>query len=65
LGAKFPAPSPVAHLYERKGSYRVTAQVVVTGRYWYEELQDATPPATHTVTVRHDVAEVRSLLHAA
>ena len=25
---------------------------------------DALPPSTHTVTLRHDVVEIRSLLHA-
>jgi len=64
LGARYPTPSPVAHTYERKGSYTVTADLVIAGRYWYEELFDALPPSTRTVTLRHDVVEIRSLLHA-
>ena len=64
LGARYPTPSPVAHTYERKGSYTVTADLVIAGRYWYEELFDALPPSTRTITLRHDVVEIRSLLHA-
>jgi hypothetical protein len=64
LGTRYPTPSPVAHMYERKGTYTITAELVITGRYWYEELFDALPPATQTVTLRHDVVEIRSLLHA-
>ena len=64
LGARYPTPSPVAHTYERKGSYTIAADLVITGRFWYEELSDALPPATQTVTLRHDVVEIRSLLHA-
>ncbi len=64
LGAAHPAPSPVAHVFERKGSYPVTAQVVIGGWYWYEELWAPVPSGGHTVVLRHDVAEVRSLLHA-
>jgi hypothetical protein len=64
LGARYPTPSPVAHTYERKGTYTITADLVLTGRYWYEELFDALPPSTRTVTLRHDVVEIRSLLHA-
>jgi hypothetical protein len=64
LGARYPTPSPVAHTYERKGSYTITAELVVAGRYWYEELFDALPSSTRTVTLRHDVVEIRSLLHA-
>jgi hypothetical protein len=37
---------------------------VITGRYWYEELFDALPPSTRSITLRHDVVEIRSLLHA-
>jgi hypothetical protein len=64
LGARYPTPSPVAHTYERKGTYTITADLVVAGRFWYEELSDALPPSTQTVTLRHDVVELRSLLHA-
>jgi len=64
LGAPYPTPSPVAHTYERKGSYTVTADFVIAGRFWYEELFDALPSSTRTVTLRHDVVEIRSLLHA-
>ena len=65
LGEPYPTPSSVAHTYERKGSYTVTADLVIAGRFWYEELFDALPPSTRTVTLRHDVVEIRSLLHAA
>ncbi len=64
LGEAYPTPSSIAHTYERKGSYTVTADLVITGRFWYEELFDALPPSTRTVTLRHDVVEIRSLLHA-
>jgi hypothetical protein len=64
LGTAYPSPSPVRHVYERKGSYTVEAQVVIAGRYWFEELFDNLPPGSHTVALRHDVAELRSLLHA-
>ena len=64
LGTPYPTPSPVAHTYERKGSYTITAELVITGRYWYEELFGALGPSTRTVTLRHDVVEIRSLLHA-
>jgi hypothetical protein len=63
VGARYPTPSPVAHTYERKGSYTITADLVLSGRYWYEELFDALPPSTRTATLRHDVVEIRSLLH--
>jgi len=63
LGTPFPAPSPVAHVFERKGTYTIEAQVVIAGRYWFEELNASLPNGSNTVTLRHDVAEVRSLLH--
>jgi len=64
LGARYPTPSPLAHTYERKGTYTITAELVVAGRFWYEELFDALPSSTRTLTLRHDVVEIRSLLHA-
>jgi hypothetical protein len=64
LGEPYPTPSSVAHTYERKGSYTVTAEFVIAGRYWYEELFDALPSSARTITLRHDVVEIRSLLHA-
>jgi len=64
LGARYPTPSPLAHTYERKGAYTITAELVVAGRFWYEELFDALPSSTRTLTLRHDVVEIRSLLHA-
>jgi len=64
LGTHYPTPSPVAHTYERKGAYTITAELVIAGRFWYEELFDGLPPSTQTVSLRHDVVEIRSLLHA-
>lgn len=62
-GTPYPTPSPVQHVYERTGAYTIEAQVGLIGRIRGEEL-DAELPGSHTVTLRHDVAEVRSLLHA-
>lgn len=64
LGAPYPTPSPVRHVFERKGRYTVDAEVVVAGRLWFQELITDVPSGTHVVALRHDVAEVRSLLHA-
>lgn len=64
LGLPYPTPSPIAHSFERTGTYTVDAQVVVAGRFWFEELTDDLPVGGHTVALRHDVAELRSLLHA-
>lgn len=64
LGVPYPQPSPVAHVYERKGAYTVTGNVQVLGRYWYEELLEDVPGA-NPVATGYEVAEVRSLLHAA
>lgn len=61
-GSPFPSPSPVQHVFERRGGYTVEAQVALVGRIRGEEL-DAELPGSHTVTLRHDVAEIRSLLH--
>ena len=65
LGLAFPAPSPVAHVFERTGTYTVEAQVVIAGRYWFEELNADLPSGSHVVTLPHEVAQVRSLLHGA
>jgi len=62
-GSPYPTPSPVAHVFERTGSFTVEAQVSLIGHVEGEEL-DVEFPGNHTVTLRHDVAEVRSLLHA-
>ncbi|MFA5885059.1 MAG: hypothetical protein WDA60_14505 [Acidimicrobiia bacterium] len=64
LGVPFPAPSPVSHVFERTGTYTIDGQVVIAGHYWFEELNADLPTGSHTVTLRHEVAEVRSLLHA-
>jgi hypothetical protein len=64
LGLPYPTPSPIAHGFERTGTYTVDAQVVVAGRFWFEELSDDLPAGGHTVSLRYDVAELRSLLHA-
>ena len=50
------------HTFERKGAYTVTARVGIVGRFWYEELLDDVTGGT-TVTLRHDVVEIRTLLH--
>jgi hypothetical protein len=63
LGAPYPSSSPVQHVYERKGTYTVEARVLVVGRVRGEEVDFDTPPGGHTVVLRHEVAEVRSLLH--
>jgi hypothetical protein len=63
LGTPFPAPSPVAHVFERKGAYTVAAQVVVAARFWYEELFFDLPTGSHTRTLPYRVAELRTLLH--
>jgi hypothetical protein len=65
LGVPFPTPSPVAHVFERTGTFTVEAQVVIAGRYWFEELNADLPGGSHTVTLRHEVVQVRSLLHGA
>jgi len=64
LGLAYPAPSPIAHFFERTGTHTVEAQVVIAGRYWFEELFDNLPAGGHTVPLRYDVAELRSLLHS-
>lgn len=61
-GRAFPDASPVQHVFERTGRYTVEAQVALIGRVRGEEL-DVEFPGSHTVTLRHDVAQVRSLLH--
>jgi len=61
-GAAYPSPSPVSHVFERVGTYTVEARVGLVGRLRGEEL-DLELPGSHTVDLRHDVAEVRSLLH--
>jgi hypothetical protein len=63
LGLAFPSASPVTHLWRRTGTYDVTATVVVAGRLRREELDLPLPAGHHTRTLRHDVAQVRSLLH--
>ena len=63
LGAAYPAVSPVLHTWTRTGSYTVTATVVLAGRFWFEELVDALPAGGHRRVLRHDVGEIRSLLH--
>jgi hypothetical protein len=62
-GVAYPAPSPIRHVFERKGGFTVEAEVVLVGRARAEEL-DVELPGRHTVTLRHEVGEVRSLLHA-
>ena len=52
------------HTYERKGAYTVRGDVTLTSRYWLDQFPDAGPDVTRTVTLRHPVAEIRSLLHA-
>ena len=64
FGSAYPTPSPVQHTYERKGTYTIAADLVLTGRYWYEELRSPVRNVTRTVTLRHDVVEIRCLLHA-
>lgn len=64
LGTPAPAPSPIRHVYERTGSYTVQADVVLAGWFWWEELSSPVPSGRHTVTLRHDVVQVRGLLHA-
>ena len=61
-GTAYPTPSPVQHVFERVGTYTVEVRVGLVGRLRGEEL-DLELPGSHTVTLRHDVAEVRSLLH--
>lgn len=63
-GTAFPEPSPVQHVFERKGTFTIEAQVVVVGRFRFEELDFDTPDGGHTVTLEHPVAEIRSLLRA-
>lgn len=62
-GSPYPAASAVTHVFERTGTFTVEAQVGLIGRVQGEEL-DVEWPGGHTVTLRHDVAQVRSLLHA-
>lgn len=62
-GTAYPSPSPVQHVFERKGVFTVDAEVQLVGRARAEEL-DVELPGSHTVALRHEVAEVRSLLHA-
>ena len=62
-GAPYPSESPVRHVFERTGTFTIEARVVLVGRVRGEEL-DVELPGGHSVTVRHDVAEIRSLLHA-
>lgn len=65
LGTPYPAPSPVRHVFERTGTFTIDAEVVIGARLWYEELIVDLPNGGHTVSLRHDVVQVRSLLHAA
>lgn len=62
FGVPHPAVSPVQHGFERTGTFTVEARVNLVGRVRGEEL-DVELPGAHTVTLRHDVAQVRSLLH--
>jgi hypothetical protein len=50
-------------VFERTGTFTIEARVVLVGRVRGEEL-DVELPGGHSVTVRHDVAEIRSLLHS-
>jgi len=63
-GSAYPAPSAVRHVFERTGTFTIDAQVVIVGRFRFEELDFDTPSGGHTLSLRHEVAEVRSLLHA-
>jgi len=62
-GTAYPTPSSVQHVFERTGTYTVEAQVALVGHVEGEELDVEWPGAT-TVTLAHEVAQVRSLLHA-
>ncbi len=63
LGLPYPAPSPVTHVFERTGTVSVEARVALIGRLRDVEL-DFEVAGSHTVTLRHDIVQVRSLLHA-
>ena len=62
-GAAYPTPSPVQHVFERTGTYTGEAQVTLVGHVEGEELDVEWPGAT-TATLTHEVAQIRSLLHA-
>ncbi len=64
LGVPYPAPSPVTHVFERTGTVTVEARVALIGRLRDVEL-DFEVAGSHTVTLRHDIVQVRSLLHSA
>jgi len=62
VGVPYPAPSPVTHVFERTGTVTVEARVALIGHLRDVEL-DVEVAGSHTVTLRHDIVQVRSLLH--
>jgi hypothetical protein len=62
LGSPYPTPSAVQHVYERTGTYTVGANLQVEGTFQFGTRHGSVTGA-HSLTLRHQVVQVRGLLH--